>query len=146
MRAMFGLVALLVSIAIIALLWSMSVPTTVKKGKEAEEQIKPMTINPGVMNDSPPPAVGPGAPGTPAADRLSLSADPKGLLVSDIGAANQMALHYGLLKGDLIERAADVELRGDEGQARIFLQQAYTYQRELVVDRGGQRVQLDFKR
>ena len=139
MRAMFGLVALMVGVAIILLLWSQSVPTVLNKGKKAEEQIRPNTENPMGSSVS--------IPGQPAPDRIKYVGDQRGLVVDDIGPANPMVKYYGLRKGDRIVQVGPVSLRGEsENDAKTFVLDGYTYHRTLIVERGpeNQRVTLDF--
>ena len=143
MRAVFagaGLVALMVVVAIMLILWTNDAASTGKAKVQAEKQLVPMTQNPGVMSQG----TGPTAPGTRP---MKLTYSRQGFLVENINPTDLMFVHYGLQKGDVIIQAADSALRNeDEEMARMFLQQAYSYQRELVVERGTppQRLRLEF--
>ncbi len=143
MRIMFGLVSLLVVFAIVMLLYSMSATSSIDAKKKAEQQIQPMTVNPGIIESPNTAAANTAATGK----QLVLSGDSRGLVVDDIGPQNPVALHYPILKGDRIIQAGDTALRGeDEQMARTYFQLAYERQRDLILERGAAKMTLTFKK
>ena len=138
MRAAFGLVALMIGVGLLVWLWSTHTQAVIQRSRPAEDQSKPMTENP-----TPSPSADPLA----QTKQIQWEADSRGLVVKNIGPDNPMARYWGLRAGDRIIQAGDVQLKGEGTKdAEPFVQQAYTYQRELIIDRQGQRMQLNFQK
>jgi len=135
MRYAFGLVSLLVAVAIIAWLMSMQAPT-LKTAAKTREQTKQMA---GYDED-----------GTRAMDSITLDSDSSGskltaVVVTDIKPNGAYARYYGLKKGDKIVQVGDQRVRdmNNDGElAKSFVQEAYQLQQQLVVNRNGKEITL----
>src|SRR5689334_11419401 len=93
MRGAFGLVSLLIGIAIMAYIWSMHTAQVSKSGSEAQKQAQRLS--------------GRGEDGKSALESITTTADNsaghlKALLVTDIVPGGAMEKVYGLKKGDRI--------------------------------------------
>jgi hypothetical protein len=132
MRMAFGLVSLLVVVAIIAFLASRDAETASKVNKDARQNLAPIT--------------GQGSDGVER--RVDKSAefisDRKGLLVTKVNKDSYFEYFYSppLQKGDVITTAGEMSLEGmDEGALFQMAQQ----KRDLTVLRNGQKMTLKQK-
>ena len=99
MRYMFGLVSLLVTVAIIMYLFSVTAIPTARKGKQVEEQLQPIT--------------GKTADGVTASDSVKVdtqSTGGKSLLVTEVKPGGYFEQYYGLKKGDKVVQIGDVDV------------------------------------
>ena len=89
----FGLVSLLVSVAIVVYLWGRTMPATINAGKNAQQQARQVTnIGPSGMNAMQ------GIDLQPATTSGHLT----GINVVSIDPANPLAARFGLLVGDVV--------------------------------------------
>lgn len=134
LRGMFSLVGLLVTMAIIAWVWSSYTSSVVKEGHHAEEMAQSVAGN---------------APdGTRAIDSVSLEPEDvngqfNDLLVKSVVPDGIMEKYYGLKAGDKIEGVDALVLKDyDSGAAMAYMQEAYMRKQALSVIRDGQRIRL----
>ena len=135
MRYAFGLVSLLVAVAIIAWLMSMQ-SSSLHTAAKTREQTKQMA---GYDED-----------GTRAMDSITLDSDSTGnkltaVVVTDVKPTGAYARYYGLKKGDKIVQVGDQRVRdmNNDGElAKSIVQEAYQRQQQLVVQRNGKEITL----
>jgi hypothetical protein len=133
---MFGLLSLLISIALAAYLWSMHTEVVVHKGNELHDQAEQIS---GRSKD-----------GTPVGNSIVTEPenDPQGhfkdLLVKDVTAGGGLETFYGLHQGDRIisvESLTTMELPTG-GDMKALLADAYQRSQPIMVIRAGQQVTL----
>lgn len=136
MRMAFGLAGLLVTIAILAILWSSSMQQTARSGnvaREAAEQIA------GVESSG---------LGGRVSDHMQLgeytsNGKLEAITVKKLETGSSMQTYYGLRQGDQIVEVGPMKVRDmDGGLATAMVQEAYQRQSPLVVWRNGQRLEL----
>jgi hypothetical protein len=140
MRAGIGVLSLLIVIAII-LFAAFSgphggyVPTVVQTGQNAQSQAQQIA--------------GRDENGVPIQQTITLEEDSpngqmRGLVVKKLLPTGPLATDFGLLPGDEIVEAGDMDLRGqsDPELAKDMVYQSYSTNKPLVVLRNGQKVTL----
>ena len=135
MRMAFGLVGLLVTLAIILMLFKTQAPA-LKAGKKAQDQARQM--------------VGRDEDGNRVTDAVTLDARDRAgkmesVVVSDITPNSAIQQRYGLQKGDVIIQMGDLNVRDNMSspeEAKDFLLKAYQDNREVVVIRGWDKLTL----
>ena len=134
MRYMFGLVSLLVVVAIIAYMMSMQ-SSSLKTAAHTRDETKKMA---GYDED-----------GTRAMDTITLdTADAGGktvaILVADIKKDGAFERHFGLKKGDKITEIGGQRVRdiNDGELAKAMVQESYQRNQQLVVERNGKKLTL----
>jgi hypothetical protein len=134
MRAMFSLVGLLVTVAIIAWVWSSYNGSVAKEGRKAQDQANS--------------AVGNAPDGTPAINSVTLepheeNGQLQSLLIKDVVAGGIMEQYYGLKSGDQVVEIGPLPVKEmATSLAMAQMQEAYMRKAELTVLRGGQRLTL----
>ena len=135
MRMAFGLVSLLVTLAIILMLFRTQAPM-LKEGKKAQDQARQMA--------------GRDEDGARVTDAVMLDANDRGgkmesVVVTDIKDDSALQQRYGLQKGDVIVEMGPLAVRGQmhsPEEAKDMLQDAYQKNYNLVVIRGFDRLTL----
>lgn len=126
------LLALLIGVGILIYLQATSAETASKVNKDVRQEVAPIT--------------GRGPDGGDITNSATFAADRAGLAVSTVKAGSYYDVYFGLKAGDVIVRAGDVDLKGqDETSAQTFLMEAAQKKRELIVMRGGARTTLTAK-
>ena len=135
MRYAFGLVGLLVTVALIVWLMSISTGPTLRKGSQAKQQASQIA---GRTED-----------GRPIGDTIKLEPQLRdgrleSIQVKSIEAGGAMQQYYGLQIGDEIIQVGslDMETLSDPGMAIASIQEGPQRQSELIVLRNGQRLTL----
>jgi C-terminal processing protease CtpA/Prc len=135
MRMGFGLVGLLVVVAIILILFVKKEEPTLRAGQKAKEEAQQLS--------------GRGPDQLPASQSVKLEAQMKNnqiesLLVTDVTPGGALDQYFGLQKGDAIVKVGDLDVRGHPLGEGVDTQVYEAAQRNwpLVVVRGGQRVTL----
>ena len=135
MRMAFGLVSLLIGVAVI--MWmvkTFDIPAA-QQGKAAQdqaEQISGRDTN------------GVAAMSSYKAEEFDVANQFKGIRITDVTAGGPMDQYYGLKVGDVVLQIGglDVVAVGDYGSAKGQLDQAYQEFKLLTVDRGGTQMSL----
>ena len=142
MRAMFGLVALLVCVGVVMWVFSLTSIPTAREGKKAQDQARQIS--------------GRGENGQAATDSFKVTPQMKGnsrlgsLLVTDVTPGGAMDQYYGLKKGDeIIEittqggmtKVGDAS-NDDAEMAKDKVQEAFQASGPIVVMRGGRAITL----
>ena len=141
MRAMFGLVGLLVTLGVVMYFFMRVEAPTLEQGKKAQDQVQQMS--------------GRGQDGRSAMD--SFKTEPQnqgsrlaGLKVTDVTPGGAVEDYYGLKKGDLIvsittqaglQKVGDSS-NNDPGMAKIQVQEAFQGSQPIVVQRNGRQLTL----
>lgn len=140
MRFAFGLVSLLIAVAIIAWIWSMNTQQVVKSGNQARTQANQIA---GRTDD-----------GTPVGETITTDGENgpdghlKDLVVKDIAPSSPFQSYFGLQKGDKIITIGPLDvgdryiMADDVKGAQAHLADAYRLAQPLVVERNGQRITL----
>jgi len=138
MRGIFGLVSLLVCVAIILMLFHTYSLPVAKKGKKVEDNVKQLT---GRSQDN-----------TPAERSIKLDPEPdsgplKDMIVTEVTPGGAMDKYYGLEVGDKITaiNGNDLQLlsNNDFEMAKAQLvQEGFEKQAPITVLRNGQTIQL----
>jgi C-terminal processing protease CtpA/Prc len=130
----FGLISLLICVAIIMYLMSMQTPT-IREGAQAQQQAAQIS--------------GRDSNGMPAMNSYKAESYPpngqfKGLRITDVIAGGPMDQYYGLKVGDVVLQIGgnDVTALGEFDMAKAELDQAFQQSQALLVDRGGTQVSL----
>ncbi len=132
MRMGFGLLSLLLVVALMFYLFSETSLKTAEKGHQIQQEMAPVT--------------GRGTDGKSASDSVTL--DPKmrgseltGLVVSDMVPGGYFDTYFHLAKGDEIQKIGDdpVSMYGDYQIATSMVAEAGTRQKALTILRGGQK-------
>jgi hypothetical protein len=138
MRAIFGLVGLLVTLGIIVWIMGMYTPTVMKADKQQVNQI--------AGND---PETGGRASDSVDMQRLDSGGKLTGLLVTRVQDEGAYARYFGLQRNDTIiaseyqgTRMDIKDLGGDEEMAKAQVSEAYQRQGSLVVVRDGKQLEL----
>jgi hypothetical protein len=138
MRMGFGLVALLVTVAIVLILFVKKEEPTLRAGQKAKQEAQQLT--------------GRGPDQMPASESVKLEPQMKNnqiesLLVTDVTPGGALDQYFGLQKGDAIVKVGDFDVRGHPMGEGVDTQVYEAAQRQwpLVVLRGGQRVTLEPK-
>src|SRR3954453_21558192 len=127
MRAAFGLVSLLVVVAIILILFSMYSIPAAKQGKVAQNQAQQIA---GRDEDN-----------APVTDAITLDAQDRngrmeGAIVTSIVPGSAIDTHYGFQPGDVILEMGQLTVRdymSSADEAKDFLLKAYQENRPVVV-------------
>jgi hypothetical protein len=139
----FGLVALLITVAIMAKLWSDQIPATIQAGNQAQQQVQQIA---GVTQD-----------GTPVEDTYKLSpqmrADGKlgALVVKSVATGSPLAAYFGLQLNDAIISSGysgvqfAVSDAPDTETAELTVRDAYARSGQIIVMRDGQKLTLPQK-
>ena len=135
MRAIFGLVGLLVVIGVIVVFWSVFHPADIVRMSESPKQQAEQIA--GVDRS-----------GNRAKDSISL--DPvlkdgklRYVLVEKIVAGGAMERYYGLKRGDAIIEASHLDLKDQDGEMAIeLIHKGYQSKATIVVIRDGKHIQL----
>jgi hypothetical protein len=134
---MFGLVALLVTVGVIVVVFTVTQIPVAKRGKTAMDDASRIAGREG--RDDP----------TPAADAVKTDPESKGgrfrgLKVVSVTPGSVMDNQYGLLPGDVILQAGDMDFSFnlDDGTARALFEESYQRRWNLVVLRNGQKITL----
>lgn len=141
MRAMFGLVGLLVTVGVVVWLFSLTSIPTAKEGEKAHEQAQQIS--------------GRGQDGGAAVDSFKVRSEMRGnrlesLLVTDLTAGGAVDQFYGLKKGDrivqisthgVLTKIGDVS-NDDEKTAKAMVHDAYQASEPIVIERNGQQITL----
>lgn len=135
MRMAFGLVSLLVTLAIILMVFKYLQAPVLKEGKKAQDQARQMS--------------GRDEDGARVTDAVTLDAQDKAgkmesVIVTDI-APGALQQRYGLQKGDIIVEMGPLKVRDNMSgpeEAKDWLLDAYQKSYELVVLRGWDRLTL----
>jgi len=132
---MFGLVALLVGIAIICLLFVKVTAPSIEKSKDAENRARQMT--------------GKDESGIRVQDSFKTSGLPttgkfRQLQVDAVTPGGPMDTFYGLKPGDLIVRVGQLDIASyeDADEARTWVIDAYTKRWSIEVMRAGEHLTL----
>ena len=136
MRAMFGLVGLLVTVGVLLMIFRFIEAPTLERGKQAQDEARQIS--------------GRGDDGVAAVD--SFKVDPKyrgsdlqALTVTDVTPGGALAA-YGLQKGDDIVQVNGMKVgdvsNNDPETAKALVHQAFQASQPIVVSRGGQRITL----
>ena len=136
MRAAFGLVSLLVVVAIILILFSMYSIPAAKRGKVAQEQARQIA---GRDEDN-----------APVTDAVTLDAKDRngkmeGAVVTSITPGSALQKRYGLQNGDVILEMGPLSVKenmSSASEAKDFLLDAYQKDQAVVVMRGSERFTL----
>jgi hypothetical protein len=136
MRMAFGLVSLLVVMAIILMLFKSVQAPMLKEGKKAQDQARAMS--------------GRDEDGVRVTDAVMLEAQDKAgkmesVVVSDVTANSAIQQRYGLQKGDVILQIGPLSVRDNMSsadEAKDFLLDAYQKNQDLVVIRGWDKLTL----
>ena len=136
MRAAFGLVSLLVVVAIILVLFSMYSIPAAKQGKVAQNQARQIA---GLDEDN-----------APVTDAVTLDARDRngrmeGAVVKSITPGSALQKRFGLQPGDVIVEMGPLSVKenmSSAGEAKDFLLDAYQKDQQLVVLRGSERFVL----
>jgi len=136
MRMAFGLVSLLVTLAIILFIFKYIEAPTIKEGKKAQDTARQMA--------------GRDEEGQRVTDAVTLDSQDRAgkmesVVVSDIRANSALQQRYGLQKGDVILEMGELSVRGymnSPDEAKDFLLKAYQENRNLVVIRGWDKLTL----
>jgi len=132
MRMAFGLVSLLVVVAIIAYLGSRDAETASKVNTDTRQQMAPVT--------------GRGPDDAPMEKSAEFSGERNGLAVTKVVAGGYFDQFYGVKKGDIIIQAGNMDLKGmDESSAITALLDQAPKKLDIIVLRNGQRVPLKCK-
>lgn len=136
MRAALGLVALLVTVAIILLLFKFYTAPMLDQSKTARQQARQIA--------------GRDEEGVAVTNAVILDAVYKdgqmvAATVTDITPGSELQKHYGLQKGDVITDLGPLSIKGhisSPDEARDFLLDAYEKNQPIVVQRGWEQVSL----
>ena len=136
MRMAFGLVSLLVTLAIILWIFKTYEAPVLKEGKKAQDQARQIA--------------GRDEEGAPVTDAIKLDAQDRNgkmesVLVTDITPNSALQQRYGLQKGDVILQMGELTVRdsmSSPDEAKDFLLKAYQEGRNLVVIRGWDKLTL----
>jgi hypothetical protein len=136
MRMAFGLVSLLVTLAIILFIFKYIEAPTIKEGKKAQDTARQMA--------------GRDEEGQRVTDAVTLDSQDRAgkmesVVVSDIKPNSALQQRYGLQKGDVILEMGELSVRGymnSPDEAKDFLLKAYQENRNLVVIRGWDKLTL----
>jgi hypothetical protein len=136
MRMAFGLVSLLVVMAIILMLFKSVQAPMLKEGKKAQDQARAMS--------------GRDEDGVRVTDAVMLEGQDKAgkmesVVVSDVTANSAIQQRYGLQKGDVILQIGPLSVRDNMSsadEAKDFLLDAYQKNQDLVVIRGWDKLTL----
>lgn len=136
MRMAFGLVSLLVVIAIILVAFSMYTAPVAKQGKKTQDQARQIA--------------GRDEEGNNATDSITLQEQESGgkttgILVADVKPGGVMEKHFGFQKGDVILQIGPLTAKDNfasAGEAKDFLLDAYQRGNNVVVMRGWDQVTL----
>lgn len=139
MRALFGLISVMICLAIVAYVWSMFTEKTDDAVTPLQNQAQQLT--------------GRSADGVPVADSIETeeSMDQrgyfKGLKVTEVTPGGGMQTMYGLQKDDVIVSVESLTVNEltSAAQMKPFLVDAYQKSQPLVVLRDGQRITLPEK-
>lgn len=135
MRAMFGLVGILVTIGVLAMVWSYNTLPTVQQGQVARSQVEQIA---GIDQS--------GARVTQTVVFRPITAQGKlmYLMVQWIRPSSSYGDFYGIVPGDIIETIGPQNVRdiGDEVLAKSLAYEAYQRQWDLVVIRNNKRFVL----
>src|SRR5687768_8740050 len=137
MRGMFGLVALLVTVGVIIVVFTVIQIPVAKRGKTAMDDASRIAGREG--RDDP----------TPAADAIQTEPESKGgrfrgLKVTSVTPGSVMDNQYGLLVDDVILQAGDMDFSFnlDDGTARALFEESYQRRWDLIVLRNGRKITL----
>lgn len=135
MRAMFGIVSILVVVAVILVWFAQTAPKELERGHEASDQAQTIA--------------GRGADGNSALDSVKFEPKVQGsqlksLEVTEVTPGGAMEQHYGIRKGDLVVEIGElgVETYMDGKMAEAEVLEAFRAGKPLVVIRDGKRVTL----
>jgi hypothetical protein len=136
MRMAFGLVSLLVTLAIILMLFRSVQAPMLKEGKKAQDQARQMA--------------GRDEDGQRVTNAVTLDSQDKGgkmesVVVTDITPNSALQQRYGLQKGDVILEMGPLVVRGNMSspdEAKDMLQDAFQKNYNLVVIRGWDKLTL----
>jgi len=136
MRMAFGLVSLLVVIAIILVAFSMYTAPVAKQGKKTQDQARQIA--------------GRDEEGNNATDSITLQEQESGgkttgILVADVKPGGAMEKHFGFQKGDVILQIGPLTAKDNfasAGEAKDFLLDAFQRGNTVVVMRGWDQVTL----
>src|SRR5687767_2584780 len=138
MRMGFGLVSVLVVLAIILIWFKNTQVPVIEKGQEAKEQAKQIA--------------GRGPDQLPASQSVKLEPQMKNnqiesLLVTEVTPGGALDQYFGLKKGDVIVKVGQFDIRGNpyNEQAEVMVFEAAQTNKEIIVLRSGQRVTLSPK-
>ena len=136
MRGMFGLVSLLLAVAIIAYLWSQHTAVVAHEGTKAQDQARQIS--------------GRGQDGRAAINSFKIEPKMHGnrlesLDVTDVTPGGALA-DYGLKRGDRIVKIGDQKVgdvsNDDPDLAKSLVHDAYQKSQSITVERNGQEVML----
>ena len=138
MRMGFGLVALLVTVAIVLILFVKKEEPTLRAGQKAKEEAQQLS--------------GRGPDQLPASQSVKLEPQMKNgqvesLLVTDVTPGGALDQYFGLKKDDVIVKVGQFDIRGNpygEG-AEVMVFEAAQKNEPIVVTRSGQHVTLTRK-
>lgn len=136
MRAAFGLVSLLVTLAVMLFIFKYLQAPVIKEGKKAQDQARQIT--------------GRDEEGARVTDALTLDAQDRNgkmesVIVTDVKADSAIQKRYGLQTGDVIVQMGELTVRdhmSSPDEAKDFLLKAYQESRDLVVIRGWDKLTL----
>ena len=137
MKGAFGLVALMITMFIVAYLWSTHTAQVVQTAKPVQERAQQWS--------------GRDESGMRASDSIKMEAEERNgstrfVTVTDIIAAGPMEKYYGLKVGDKITHTGSTHLSVFDGEmARLQVLDAYQRQYELKIIRDGQEMTLPVK-
>lgn len=138
MKGAFGLVALMITMFIVAYLWSTHTAQVVQTAKPAQQMAQQLS--------------GRDESGMRASDSIKMEAEERGgsvrsVNVTEIIAGGPMETYYGLKVGDKITHAGGNHLSVfmDGEMARLQILEAYQRQHELKIIRDGQEMTLPVK-
>lgn len=137
MRLAFGLVGLLVTVAVLAYVWSFYTAQVATSGSQARQVAEQIA---GVESSG---------LGGRASDWLKLTdyspnGTLQGITVTQVAAGSSMQTYYGVQAGDRIVNVGPQSVKdiADAELAKSLIAEAYQRQWVLVVMRGGERLQL----
>jgi len=131
----FGLISLLVVLAIVMYLFKTVDAPEIEQAKKAQDQAQQISGRD---------ANGVAAMSSYKAEEYDVGNQFKGIRITDVTAGAPMDQYYGLKVGDVVLQIGglDVVSLGDYGSAKGQLDQAFQESRTLLVDRDGTQMSL----
>jgi S1-C subfamily serine protease len=135
MRMTFGLVSLLVVLAVVMYLFKTVDAPEIEGAKKAQDQAQQISGRD---------ANGVAAMSSYKAEEFDVGNQLRGIKITDVTAGGPMDQFYGLKVGDVVLQIGglDAASLGDYGSAKGQLDQAFQESKSLLVDRGGTQMTL----
>lgn len=141
MRAFGGLVALLITVALILYLWT-------ENAKKVTEESKPAIQNVNQLSGHDREGRGIKATDGIKLEGMSQGGKLRSIMVTEITPDNPLATFYGLKLNDCIVQAGSFDFRDEDEKLAIpmIFQEGYQKQLPLIVMRDGERISLPLPR